>query len=40
MERTCSYCKQTVEFVEDETGLHYCPICGFYEEEVEEATEE
>lgn len=33
MMKICKYCKKSVEFQRDESGLLYCPECGFYEEE-------
>ena len=29
----CGYCGKSVVLKRDESGLLYCPECGFYEEE-------
>ena len=39
METVCKFCGKTVEFVQDETGLSYCPECGVYQEDDEVLSE-
>lgn len=39
MEQVCKFCGKTVELVQDESGLTYCPECGVYQEEEEILTE-